>query len=43
MERATLDRLDRVVQGIVRRQNDHLRVWELPFDFLECLQSFRVG
>ena len=43
MERATLDRLDRVVYRIVRRQDDDLRARELGFDFVECLQPLGVG
>ena len=43
MESAALDRLDRVVYRIVRRQDDYLRARELGFDFVECLQSLGVG
>ena len=39
---AALDRLDRVVQRIVRRQNDHLRVRMVDLDLFEHLQAIRV-
>ena len=38
-----LDRLDGVVQRIVRRQNDDLRVGMLALDLFEHFQAIRIG
>ena len=40
---AAFDRLDRVVQRIVRRQNDHLRFRMFALDLFEHLQAIGVG
>ena len=40
---AALDRLDRVVQGIVRGQNDDLGVGMLGLDLLEHVEAVRIG
>ena len=42
MIRAAFDRFDRIVERVVRGQNDDLRFRALGFDLIEHLQSFRV-
>ena len=42
MKRAAFDRFDRVIERVVRRQNDDLRFRSLSFDLIKRLQSFRV-
>ena len=43
MECAALDRLDGIMQRVVRGQNDHLNVGQFCLDPIEHFQTMRVG